>query len=233
LSNLTYLKIFLDWTEATEMLKDAEKGRLVDALVLYAKGQDADAYSRLSGNEAFLFPMFKLQVDRDAADLAKTSHTNSENGKKGGRPRKTEKTDRFSENRTVFTKTEKSQDKYKDKDKDKDKDYIETPLPPLPEFSSPAMQAAFESWLAYKRERREAYKPTGLKAFVSHLHNMIEQNGEQAVIDAINYSMAQGYQGIWQEDKRRSTATKAERTKDAFDAWQPDDEPPVVWEENV
>ena len=105
--------------------------------------------------------------------------------------------------------------------------------PPLPEFSSPAMQNAFEIWLEYKRERREAYKPTGLKAFVSHLRNMIEQNGEQAVIDAINYSMAQGYQGIWQEDKRRSTATKAERTQDAFAAWQPDDEPPVVWEEDA
>ena len=86
MSELSYLKVFLDWGEATRKLKDAEKGRLIDALVAYASG-DENADSRLTGNEAYVFPVFQLQIDRDKAEIRKKRDSNSENGSKGGAPK--------------------------------------------------------------------------------------------------------------------------------------------------
>ena len=59
-----YVPVFYDWLEVTEELTAEEKGRLIDACVLYARG---DEYrDRISGNERFLFPAFKQQIDRSA-----------------------------------------------------------------------------------------------------------------------------------------------------------------------
>lgn len=59
------------------------------------------------------------------------------------------------------------------------------------------LQSAFNDWLAYKTERREGYKPTGLQALITRLQNDVGQYGEQRVIEAIRYSMAQGWKGIY------------------------------------
>lgn len=60
----------------------------------------------------------------------------------------------------------------------------------------PELQAAFERWLGYKRERREGYKPTGLKCLVTQIHNAAKEYGDSAVIAVIEQSMASGYRGI-------------------------------------
>lgn len=69
-----------------------------------------------------------------------------------------------------------------------------------PNFSgtnfSPEMIAKVEDWLQYKKERRESYKPTGLKALISEIQNNVNQYGEQAVMDLIGTCMAAGYRGI-------------------------------------
>ena len=57
-----YVPIFFDWIEATQELNDQEKGRLIDAVVLYARG--GDWQDRIKGNERYAFPVFRLQVDR-------------------------------------------------------------------------------------------------------------------------------------------------------------------------
>lgn len=57
----SYIPVFLDWVEVTEQLNDQEKGRLVDALVLYARGEDWQ--DRIKGNERFLFPAIKAKID--------------------------------------------------------------------------------------------------------------------------------------------------------------------------
>ena len=76
----SYIPIFFDWPEATRELSAQEKGRLIDAIVKYARG-DGDFMARLRGHERYAFPMFQAQIDRSRADR--------ENGRKGGRPRKT------------------------------------------------------------------------------------------------------------------------------------------------
>ena len=117
---LTYVKVFLDWTEATRKLKDPEKGRLIDALVAYARG-DEGVEDQLSGNEAYVFPMFQLQIDRDRAELAAKSEAMRENGKKGGRPRKAEafpEKPKKPKKQKVFSESQKSEEEDKDKDKE-------------------------------------------------------------------------------------------------------------------
>lgn len=70
-------------------------------------------------------------------------------------------------------------------------------------FSAP-MISAVESWLQYKTERREAYKPTGLKSLITNIQKNANQYGEQAVIDLITDCMAANYQGIiWDKLKNQ------------------------------
>jgi hypothetical protein len=53
-----------------------------------------------------------------------------------------------------------------------------------------------EDWLAYKRERREGYKPTGLKALHRSIERMVADRGESAVIEMIYRAMASGWKGF-------------------------------------
>lgn len=43
---------------------------------------------QLSGNERFVFPSLRGQIDRDKARFAELDRKQAENGRKGGRPRK-------------------------------------------------------------------------------------------------------------------------------------------------
>lgn len=116
--DMAYVKVYADWAKATAKLKDAEKGRLIDAMVVYATTGE-DRSDSLSGNEQYLFPMFQASIDRDRQALDDYIRKQSENGSKGGRPRKNPPV--FSENPKnppVFSKTQKSQDKEKEKDKE-------------------------------------------------------------------------------------------------------------------
>lgn len=55
---------------------------------------------------------------------------------------------------------------------------------------------AVDDWLSYKQERREAYKPTGLKSLLTRIEKEAALYGEQAVADVIQLSMSNGWKGI-------------------------------------
>lgn len=120
---MKYIRLFLDYLDAIEPLGDAERGRLFTALLQYARTGEAP---QLGGNERFLFPMMRAQVDRDEADAAGLSEVRSAAGKKGAQA-KVSKTSKSKQNKQMpdlIGKTSKDKDEYKDKDKD----YI---LPPV------------------------------------------------------------------------------------------------------
>jgi hypothetical protein len=77
-----YIPLFLDWARSTEGLSDAEKGRLVDAMVAYATGEDWQ--NLIKGNERFVMNVFRGVIDRHNEKQT----VNKVNGSKGGRPRK-------------------------------------------------------------------------------------------------------------------------------------------------
>ena len=74
-----YVPIFYDWIEATQELNAQEKGRLIDAIVLYARG--GDWQDQIKGNERYAFPIFQLQIDR----AKKVSMKRAESGAIGGK----------------------------------------------------------------------------------------------------------------------------------------------------
>lgn len=70
-------------------------------------------------------------------------------------------------------------------------------------LSEPVRQK-LEEWLAYKKERRESYKPMGLKSLITQVHKREQELGTEAVIQAIDASMANGYKGVFYDKPRAS-----------------------------
>lgn len=175
---MKYLKVFTDFAEAIEPFGDAEVGRLFKAMLEYAEsGTEPD----FRGNERFIWPAAKQNIDRTTAFNEKQR----ENGSHGGRPKNPTKPNETQNNQSEPNKS------LKEKDKEKDKDYI-TPLPPF----EGELASAFADWLAYKKERREPYKETGLKSLITQIQNAAKEHGDAATAQVIRDSMASGYRGI-------------------------------------
>ena len=76
-------------------------------------------------------------------------------------------------------------------------------------FNEP-VRSAVRDWLNYKKERREAYKSTGLKSLLTEIENRVKRHGEQAVAEVIRLIMANNWRGIiWD----RITETRTEKPK--------------------
>ena len=108
---MKYLKVFVDFADKIELLGDAERGRLFTAMLEYASsGAEPD----LRGNERFIWPTAKSEIDRQTESYKSICETN-----------KRIATERYGTLRTVTERNEACQDK--DKDKDKDKENISFP----------------------------------------------------------------------------------------------------------
>lgn len=106
-----YFHAYYSYLQSMEPLNDAECGRLFRALLQYSKTGECE---ELRGNERFVFPTMRAQIDRDNHKYENQCQKNAENGKYGGRPKK-------QKNPLGFCETQKSQGKGKDKGKDKEK----------------------------------------------------------------------------------------------------------------
>lgn len=104
-----YLKLFYDFVETTSRLSYEEKGRLVEAMIIYARdGVETEA---MVGNETFLFPVFKSQIDRDREAYESISEKRRTAGAKGGKAK-------------AANASNCKQDKEEEKEEDKDKEYM-------------------------------------------------------------------------------------------------------------
>lgn len=89
---------------------------------------------------------------------------------------------------------------------------VNTPLPPKgepkpqlpPSIRTPEMIEAVDSWIAYKAERREGYKPQGLKALYARIANVAAMHGPQCVIDRMERAKASGWKG-WDHEEKTPT----------------------------
>lgn len=98
-----YICLYHSYLDAIQALGDAERGRLLTAMLEYSI---SGAAPQLGGNERYIFPMVKAQIDRDREKYEEKCRANSEKGKLGGRPKKAEKA-------AAFFESQKSQDKGK------------------------------------------------------------------------------------------------------------------------
>lgn len=119
-----YFCAYHSYLENMELLNWEERGRLFTALLEYSKD---GTLIPLTGNERFVFPGIRSQIDRDKAQWEQIDNVKTANGRKGGRPKKaeTEKANGLDENlknQQVISVSKKSLEKEKKKDKEKDKE---------------------------------------------------------------------------------------------------------------
>lgn len=89
-----------------------------------------------------------------------------------------------------------------------------SPLDPLPpgedlqaieSIEPPELRRAVTDWLAYKTERKEKYKPQGLKAFFSRVATLKLEHGHAPVCAAIERAMSNGWKGFDQDFQSRGS----------------------------
>lgn len=156
---MKYLKVFTDFADAMEELGDAERGRLFTAMLKYA---ETGAAPDFRGNERFIWPVAKLQIDRTVEEYSRTVEARRECGKLGGRPKKVNGFDENQKKQKVFSETKKSKDNDKDKEKDNDKENIPSgnntpPTPPRGRVDVP--EALMENWNGFCEMRKKIKKP--------------------------------------------------------------------------
>lgn len=125
-----YVCLYASYLESLAPFSDAEIGRMVRAMLAYSTtGKEP----QFDGNERFMWPTLKAQIDRDEAAYQERCEKNRANGAKGGRPTK---------NPTVIPETERFSEKpkkakEKEKEKEKENDSIEADKPPTHNRFSP------------------------------------------------------------------------------------------------
>ena len=121
--------------------------------------------------------------------------------------------DKSSKNESNYSENPLKENKInKSKDKNKEKKTTEKPPPPtasqmISERSfSPEVDASVREWVKYKIEKRQGYKPTGLRNFLSQVENNVQKYGAEAVARLIHFCMSNNWQGvIWQRIDKTGT----------------------------
>ena len=231
------LKISTDFAKTIETLSDAEKGRLFTAMLNYAKtGQEPNltGSERFVWNIAK--SDIDVQFVKYNNRLASLDNANKYNPNHNGNPMEMDgkplETEWKSNGNPMEEKGEEKENEREDapiRKKEPKKEYTleekarEKEAPKRNPLSSPQELPDIESmfgynqfllnavndWLQYKKERRETYKPAGLKIFLSTVRNNVASFGEDAVIEVMTESMAANYQGVtWDRLKKRMRTGK-------------------------
>lgn len=150
-----YVPVFFDWVEVTGELNAQEKGRLIDAIVLYAQG--GDWQEQIKGNERYLFPAFKKQIDR----ARETSEKRASAGSIGGKQKQTEaNVSKCKQTEANVSKSAKEYNNNNNNDKEYKNEVKGDEVPPTPQkaprrFTPPSV----EEVAAYCRERGNSVSP--------------------------------------------------------------------------
>ena len=135
-----YLKIYADFRESLTALGDAEKGRLFDAMLLYAACGEEPA---LGGNERIIWPVAKANIDRQMQAYDEIVEKRRAAGRRSGEARA---------NKAQHTRTHANmcaQDKDKEKNKKND-----------PPFSFPPAQVEHGGVDAPAKKRARSMPPS-------------------------------------------------------------------------
>lgn len=135
------------YLEAISPLNDEERGRLFTALLLYSKTGECP---HLTGNERFIFPSMKGQIDRDRQKYEAKCARNRDNVKRRWESESCVPIRSY----TNDTK-DKEEDKEKDKEKDKDSIFLGDRKKSAKRFTPPTVDQVRE----YCMERRNMVDP--------------------------------------------------------------------------
>lgn len=79
---------------------------------------------------------------------------------------------------------------------------------------------AFKAWLRYKTEKRQGYKPEGLRALVTETRHNVERYGEDRVAALIRKCMACNWQGIIWDRLDQNACKGGQSVGDRNRAWK-------------
>lgn len=197
---------YASFWEAISRIKDpVVRAEAYDVICNYAINGEQPNLDELSDAAAIAFAMAKPNLD--------ASKRKAEAGKRGGEASNAEANRSNAEANASDgeanakqieasckqTGSEREQDESKKENEGENEieNECSPPTPSLPDCGfSPALRTAVEEWLTYKRERREAYKPMGLKSLLTQISNAASEYGDAAVENIIRQSMSSNYQGI-------------------------------------
>lgn len=180
---------YRSYRDALRALPPKEFKAAVLAICDYALDE---AEPDLTGIPNSVFILIRPTLDSGrikAANRAKKAGTNEEqtHNKKRTKQKQTRKE----------KEGEKEGEGEREKEREKENDSSPTIVPPDGLAAlSPALRGAVEDWLQYKTEKREPYKPQGLKSLVTEVKNNADRYGDTAVIKVITQSMSNNYRGI-------------------------------------
>ena len=103
-----YVKLWVSYEAYFEPLGDAEVGRLARAMIEY---KSSGVAPKFSGNERFVWPAIKRDIDNAIAAQQELSQTRADSGKLGGRPKKPNGFSEKQKNQMVFEESKKSHGK--------------------------------------------------------------------------------------------------------------------------
>lgn len=180
---------YRSYRDALRALPPKEFKAAVLAICDYALDE---AEPDLTGIPNSVFILIRPTLDSGrikAANRAKKTKTNAE------------QTQNEKKTKSKQTRKEKEGEKEREGEREKEREKENDSSPPIvpPDglaSLSPALRGAVEDWLQYKTEKREPYKPQGLKSLVTEVKNNADRYGDTAVIKVITQSMSNNYRGI-------------------------------------
>ena len=180
---------YRSYRDALRALPPKEFKAAVLAICDYALDE---AEPDLTGIPNSVFILIRPTLDSGrikAANRTKKTETNAE------------QTQNEKKTKSKQTRKEKEGEKEGEGEREKEREKENDSSPPIvpPDglaALSPALQSAVNDWLQYKAEKREPYKPQGLKSLVTEIKNNADRYGDTAVIKVITQSMSNNYRGI-------------------------------------
>lgn len=174
---------YRSYFEAVKELPKKEQCAVILAICGYALDEEEP---NLTGTSKAIFSLIRPTLDASRRKA---------NGGMNGSPKKD--SEKIEERCEEDSAKEKKKENKKEKE-NKNKCYNPNPLDEILKATGfgAELQAAFEDWIKYKTEKRQAYKETGLKSLVTEVRNNAAKYGEDAVAKLIRECMAANWQGI-------------------------------------
>lgn len=168
-----YVKLWISYKSYFESYSAAEVGRLVLAMIEY---RESGASPEFSGSERFIWPAIRRDIDESIKAQESAAEANRENGKKGGRPKKPNKTEENPKNPFGFSESEKSHGQGQ-RTKDKDNGHNNNPLPPKGVFEEFAQDnavllSALKAFEAMRKRIKRPMSEDAKKRLVGKLQRM-------------------------------------------------------------
>lgn len=177
-----FMCLYHSYLKSIEPLNYAERGRLFTACLEYSMTGEVP---ELGGNERFLFPMMKEQIDRDNEKYRSRCATQAKNASM-----------RWHAVACDGMPTDAKHAKEKEKEKNKKPTVSKPPLSPL--------EGAIKEFCDHRKKLRKPMTDHAIDLFRKRLDDLA--SSDEKKIDLINTAIERGWQTVYLPDKPQKKA---------------------------